>query len=48
MLTASLLPEVESLRTYFEVLGPEGQVLGLEASSIQKLLCPQLEDSTIF
>ena len=43
------LPEVESSRTslasrtHFEVLG-----LGLEASSPRKLLCPRLEDSTIF
>ena len=33
---------MESSRTHFEVLGLEGQVLGLEASS------PRLEDSTIF
>ena len=39
-----------SSRTRLEVLGLEGQVLGfgLEASSPQKLPCPQLEDSTIF
>ena len=41
-----------ALRTLFEVfgLGLEGQVLGLglEASSPEKLLCPRLEDSTIF
>ena len=37
------LPEVESSRTHFEVLG-----LGLEASSPRKLACPRLEDSTIF
>ena len=39
-----------SSRTHFEVLGLEGQVLGLglEASSPQKLACPRLEDSTIF
>ena len=36
-----LLAEVESSRTHFKVLG-------LEASSPQKLPCPQLEDSTIF
>ena len=44
------LAEVESLRTHFEVLGLEGQVLGLglEASSPRKLACPRLEDSTIF
>ena len=47
-------PEVESLRTslasrkHFEVLGLEGQVLGLEASSPRKLPCPRLEDSTFF
>ena len=35
-------------RTHFEVLGLEGQVLGLEASSSRKLACPRLEDSTIF
>ena len=37
-------------RTHFEVLGLEGQVLGLglEASSPRKLACPRLEDSTIF
>ena len=33
-------------RTHFEVLGLEGQVLGLEASSPRKLDCPRLEDST--
>ena len=38
-----LLPEVESSRTHFEVLG-----LGLEASSPRKLACPWLGDSTIF
>ena len=32
-----------SSRTHFEVLG-----LGLEASSLRKLPCPRLEDSTIF
>ena len=37
-----------SSRTHFEVLGLEGQVLGLEASSPQKLPCPRLEDSTFF
>ena len=39
-----------SSRTHFEVLGLEGQVLGLglEASSPRKLACPRLEDSTIF
>ena len=45
------LPEVESSRTHFQVLGLglEGQVLGLgfEASSPRKLACPRLEDSTI-
>ena len=42
--------EVESSRTHFEVLGLEGQDLGLglEASSPRKLLCPRLEDSSIF
>ena len=40
---ASLMPEVESSRTHFEVLG-----LGLEASSPRKLPCSRLEDSTIF
>ena len=56
----SEVPEVESSRTslasrtssktHFEVLGLEGQVLGLglEASSPRKLPCPRLEDSTIF
>ena len=44
----TLPPEVESSRTHFEVLGLEGQVLGLEASSPRKLACPRLEDSTIF
>ena len=34
-------------RTHFKVLGLEGQVLGLEASSPRKLACPRLEDSTI-
>ena len=51
-----LASEVESSRTslasrtHFEVLGLEGQVLGLglEASSPRKLPCPRLEDSTIF
>ena len=43
-----LCTEVESSRTDFEVLGLEGQVLGLEASSRRKLACPRLEDSTIF
>ena len=42
-LFAWLLPEVESSRTHFEVLG-----LGLEASSPRKLACPRLEDSSIF
>ena len=39
-----------SSRTDFEVLGLEGQVLGLglEASSPRKLACPRLEDSTNF
>ena len=50
--TITYLPEVESSRTDFEVLGLgfEGQVLGLglEASSPRKLACPRLEDSTIF
>ena len=38
------------LRTHFEVLvlGLQDQVLGLEASSPQKLPCPRLEDSTVF
>ena len=46
----TLSTEVESSRTDFEVLGLEGQVLGLglEASSPRKLACPRLEDSTIF
>ena len=35
-------------RTHFEVLGLEGQVLGLEASSPRKLACPRLEDSSNF
>ena len=43
-----VLAEVESSRTDFEVLGLEGQVLGLEASSPRKLACPRLEDSSIF
>ena len=45
-----LAAEVESSRTHFEVLGLEGQVLGLglEASSPRKLACPRLKDSTIF
>ena len=46
------LPEVESSRTHFEVLGLglEGQVLGLglEASCPRKLACPRLENSSIF
>ena len=50
MAVSSLLAEVESSRTHFEVLGLglEGQVLGLEASSPRKLACPRLEDSSIF
>ena len=42
--------ELESSTTHFEVLDLEGQVLGLglEAWSPRKLLCPRLEDSTIF
>ena len=45
-----LFTEVESSRTHFEVLGLEGQVLGLdlEVSSPRKLACPRLEDSSIF
>ena len=49
-----IVTEVESSRTslasrtHFEVLGLEGQVLGLEASSPRKLACPRLEDSSIF
>ena len=39
---------MESSRTHFDVLGLEGQVLGLEASSSRKLSCPRLEDSTSF
>ena len=37
-------------RTHFEVLGLEGQVLGLglEVSSPRKLACSRLEDSTTF
>ena len=58
--TVFLLSKVESSRTSlasrtssrtpFEVLGLEGQVLGLglEASSPRKLPCPRLEDSTMF
>ena len=48
-----LVSELESLRTssrtHFEVLGLdlEGQALGLEAISSQKLPCPRVEDSTI-
>ena len=49
---ASYLKEAESSRIHFKVLGLvlESQVLGLylKASSPQKLLCPELEDSTIF
>ena len=37
------LPEVDSSRTHFEVLG-----LDLEASSSRKLPCSRLKDSTIF
>ena len=39
-----------SSRTHFEVLGLEGQVLGLglDASSPRKLACLRLEDSSIF
>ena len=37
-----------STRTHFKVLGLEGQVLGLEASSPQKLACLRLEDTIIF
>ena len=39
------LPEVESSRTS---LRTDFEVLGLEASSPQKLACPRLEDSSIF
>ena len=39
---------MESWRTHFEVLGLEGQVLGVEVSSPRNLPCPRLEDSTIF
>ena len=41
---------MESSWTHFEVLGLEGQVLGLslEALGPRKLPCPRLEDSTIF
>ena len=44
------LPVVESSRTHFEVIGLEGQVLGLglEASSPRKSPCVRLEDSTVF
>ena len=44
------LASMTSSRTHFEVLGLEGQVLGLglEASSPRKLASPRLEDSTIF
>ena len=48
------VPEVEFLRTslasraHFGVLGLEGQVLGLEASSPRKLPCTRLEKSTAF
>ena len=38
----------QNVLTDFEVLGLEGQVLGLEASSPRKLACPRLEDSSIF
>ena len=48
MIFLSLVAEVESSRTHFEVLGLEGQVLGLEVSSPRKLACPRLEDSTFF
>ena len=48
--SANRTAEVESSRTHFEVLGLEGQVLGLglEASSPRNLACPRLEESTIF
>ena len=43
---------MESSRTHFDVLGPRKlthfEVLGLEASSPQKLPCPRLENSSIF
>ena len=38
---AGRLSEVESSRTHFEVLG-------LEISSVRKMPCPRLEDSSIF
>ena len=44
----SLVREVESSRTYFVVLGLQGEVLGLEASSPRKFPCPRLKDSAIF
>ena len=47
-LTSRCSPEVESSRTHFKVLGLEGQVLGLGASSPRELACPRLEDSTFF
>ena len=45
-----LLTEVKSSGTHFEVLGLEGQLLGLglEASGPRKLPCFRLEDSTVF
>ena len=53
MIRGGVLENVLSLRTssrtHFEVLGLEGQVLGLglEALSPQKLPCPRLKNSTI-
>ena len=42
------LPEVESSKTNFEVLGLEAQVLGLKAYKSSKMSCPRLEDRIIF
>ena len=41
----TLLLEMESSRTHFEVLSLKSQVLGLEASSPRKLPCSLFEDS---
>ena len=41
------MPEVESSRTFL-ASRTHFEVLGLEASSPQKLACPRLEDSSIF
>ena len=42
------LPEEESLRTHFEVLGLEAQVLRLKPYKSSKMCCPWLKDRIAF